>query len=120
MIFNDALLKYAYKANGIDAKVFKGKVLVLGLGNAHIIKQIQCDYLKIVEIDKNVISEFGNGYDVDHADAFDYVTEEKYDFIFIDIWYKQVEHTLVNSLIDKYKINLKEGGQIVYLPLIIK
>jgi hypothetical protein len=45
---------------------------------------------------------------------------EKYDFIFVDIWYQQVEGHIVDSLIEKYKKHLSKRGQILYLRTIKK
>lgn len=120
VITNNHFLKVAYDMNGISPEIFTGKVLVLGLGNAFIIKQIKCTQLKIVESDADTIKKYGKEFDVDHADAFEYVPKQKYDFIFLDIWYQSIDQPTLDTLLNKYKKHLKKKGKLIYLPLIVK
>jgi hypothetical protein len=53
-------------------------------------------------------------------DVYTFKPVEKYDFIFIDIWYDKVEPHIVDDLVERYKKYLNENGQILYLKTIKK
>jgi hypothetical protein len=77
----------------------------------------------IIEIDENMIEYNKNithKWNVIKADVYEYETIKKYDFIFIDIFYKKVEREIMEYLIEKYIKNLKSDGKIFYLKSVCK
>lgn len=90
--------KMEIDTNRIAYKEAKGRVLVAGLGMGMILDAIiskpEVDYVRVIEIDKNLIDNVGLLYkdnpkvEIIHADILNYkpVESEFYDFIWFDIW----------------------------------
>jgi hypothetical protein len=112
--------------NNIIPEEWYGSVLYLGMGMCYNpLKQIdRVTRTTIVEIDQRTI-DFNKEvikpeWIVICDDVYRFEPIEKYDFIFVDIWWEQVESHIVENLIEKYKKYLNENGQIKYLRTIKK
>jgi hypothetical protein len=126
MIGSDVLWSSIYLNNNkIDPSILFGSILYLGMGTCFI-PRLQSDKVidtDIVEIDENMIEYNKNithKWNVIKADVYEYETIKKYDFIFIDIFYKKVEREIMEYLIEKYIKNLKSDGKIFYLKSVCK
>ena len=110
-------LKSIYSMNEIEPEKFKGDILYVGMGNRHLEKSHTSDVTSAtyIEIDENIISEFGEGAKVIKGDAFEVELDEKFDIIFLDIWEKSEKESELIRLQDKFKDNLKEGGKFLHL-----
>jgi spermidine synthase len=121
MVGSDALWSGIYLNNNkIDPSILFGSILYLGMGTCFI-PRLQSDKVidtDIIEIDENMIEYNKNithKWNVIKDDVYEYETIKKYDFIFIDIFYKKVEREIMEYLIEKYIKNLKSDGKIFYL-----
>jgi hypothetical protein len=121
MIMSDSLCYKIYiNINKIDPSILFGSILYLGMGTCFI-PRLQSDKVidtDIIEIDENMIEYNKNithKWNVIKADVYEYETIKKYDFIFIDIFYKKINKDIMEGLIDRYNPFLKEGGKIFYL-----
>lgn len=118
MILDNNTLKVAYLKNGITSNLFYGDVLVLGLGTGIIINDMNADSIDVIEINQDIINEYGNKLNVIHEDAYKYKTNKLYDVIFLDIWYHKTNISELETLLEHYKNNLKPNGKFIYLPLV--
>jgi hypothetical protein len=112
--------------NNIHPEEWYGSVLYLGMGRCYnpLKQSDKVTKTTIVEIDQRTID-----YNVDIIkpewniiceDVYKFKPTEKYDFIFVDIWYEQVESEVVDNLVEQYREYLTENGQIIYLRTIKK
>lgn len=121
MIGSDSLWNSIYLTNNkIDPSILFGSILYLGMGTCFIPRLQSKNVIDtdIVEIDENMIDynkNISNNWNVIKADVYKYETIKKYDFIFIDIFYKKTTKDIMEGLIDRYIPFLKEGGKIFYL-----
>jgi spermidine synthase len=112
--------------NGIFPEEWYGSVLYLGMGMCYnpLKQSDKVTKTTIVEIDKRTIDfnkdKIKSEWVIICDDAFSFEPLEKYDFIFIDIWWQQVEAKIVDDIIERYKKYLTENGQILYLKTIKK
>jgi len=124
---NDSFWLPIYKRNGIEPNIFKGSVLYLGMGSC-LFPRLQQNVSKttIVEIDKKVIDwnkEKGHlkeDWNIINEDAFIFETDEKFDIIFIDIFYQTTTNKIMNILINKYSNALTSQGILLKLNSVIK
>ena len=116
-----------YKINGITPEVFKGSVLYLGMGSC-LFPRLQNESVTkttIVELEKEVIywntkrNYIKDEWNIINQDAFKFETEEKFDIIFIDIFYQTTTLEIMNLLIDKYSKVLSTGGKVLFLQNVI-
>lgn len=117
-----------YKINDITPEVFKGSVLYLGMGSC-LFPRLQNESVTkttIVELEVDVIDWNRNRnyikeeWIVINQDAFKFETEERFDMIFIDIFYQTTTLEVMNQLVNKYNKMLNNDGKISYLSKIIK
>jgi spermidine synthase len=112
--------------NNIHPEEWYGSVLYLGMGTCYnpLKQSNKVTKTTIVEIDQRTIDYNKDilkpEWNIICKDAYEFEPMEKYDFIFVDIWYQQVEGHIVDSLIEKYKKHLSKKGQILYLRTIKK
>lgn len=112
--------------NNIHPEEWYGSVLYLGMGSCYAPYK-QSDKVTrttIVEIDQRTIDFNKDNIKPDWVitcnDALIFEPTEKYDFIFIDIWYNKVDPQVVDDLVDRYKKHLTDNGQVLYLRSIKK
>jgi spermidine synthase len=124
---NDKIYEYIYlNINGIEPDKFSGSVLYLGMGTCIIpkLQSINVNKTTIVEIDENMIKfnkdNIKEDWIIINEDAYIFNTNEKFDFIFIDIFYEQTNKENLDILIDKYSKLLNENGTLIYLKNITK
>jgi spermidine synthase len=117
-----------YKVNDITPEVFKGSVLYLGMGSC-LFPRLQNESVTkttIVELEVDVINWNRNRnyikeeWNIINQDAFEFETEERFDMIFIDIFYQTTTLEIMNLLLDKYSQMLNNDGTILFLSKIIK
>ena len=103
--------------NEIEPEKFKGDILYVGMGNRFLEKSHTSDVTSFtyIEIDEDIISEFGEGAKVIKGDAFEVELKEKFDIIFLDIWERSEKESELIRLKNKFKDNLKEGGKFLHL-----
>jgi spermidine synthase len=112
--------------NNIHPEEWYGSVLHLGMGRCYnSLKQSdKVTKTTIVEIDQRTIDYNADvikpEWNIICEDVYKFEPTEKYDFIFVDIWYQQVESNVVDELIGKYTKYLSENGTILYLKTIKK
>jgi predicted O-methyltransferase YrrM len=116
---NDDILKKIY--SNIPIQEFKGSVMYVGMGSAWVPRQQPSNVYRtlIIEKDKEIIDKYSHllkpDWEVVNEDAWMFYTEEKFDFIFIDIWNNLVLDkymVIIESLYSKY---LRPGGKILFL-----
>lgn len=112
--------------NNIHPEEWYGSVLYLGMGMCYnpLKQSDRVNRTTIVEIDQRTI-DFNKEmikpeWIIICNDVYTFEPIEKYDFIFVDIWWEQVESYIVDNLIEKYKRYLNEDGQILHLKTIKK
>jgi 16S rRNA A1518/A1519 N6-dimethyltransferase RsmA/KsgA/DIM1 with predicted DNA glycosylase/AP lyase activity len=112
--------------NNIRPEEFFGDVLYVGMGTCYLPK-LQTDKVlstTIIEIDQEIINYNQNtvekNWNIIHCSADEFETENKYDIIMLDIWYRKTAQAEVFSLVEKYKTFLKPGGEVLYLKSIPK
>lgn len=103
---------------------FRGDALVVGLGFGLLgyNYRSQCNSFLYLDNDLEVIamiSPYVEGCNIEHADAYEYVTDKKFDCIFLDIFHRPVENhnKKLSTLIDKFSKFLKPGGELTYLKV---
>jgi hypothetical protein len=103
---------------------FRGDALVVGLGYGLLGYNYrnQCDSFLYLDNSTEIIemiSPYVQDCDVEYADAFEYVTDRKFDCIFLDIFHRPVEdhNTKLQFLIDKFSTFLKPGGELSHLKV---
>lgn len=100
-------------------KKAKGNILVAGLGLGMFLKAIkdkkEVDKITVIEKSKEVIKLVGKYYQdkkikIINADIFQYQTQEKFDFIWLDIWPDICSDNLqeMKTLKDKFSKNSKD------------
>ena len=118
--------KRIYNECQIEFEKFHGSVLYLGMGDLFVPLN-QSDKVKkttILEIDKDVIEKnkekIKKDWIIINEDAFNFITSDKFDIIFIDIWYSKVDEDILNFIINKYLKYLKNNSidNIYYLKKI--
>lgn len=129
LYFSEDFLREMYlKVNKIEPDKLWGSILYLGMGNSFIPRLQSDNVIKttILEIEDYVI-EYNKKNDllkkdwiIIKGDAYTYKTNEKFDFIFIDIFYEEIDSITMNSLIRKYKEYLNYGGKILYLKSVVR
>lgn len=127
LIYQDSIWDRVYEEiNGINPKEWYGSVLYLGMGMCYnpLKQSDKVTKTTIVEIDQRTIdyqkAKTKAEWIVICDDVYNFEPTEKYDFIFVDIWYEQVESNIVDDIVEKYKKYLTENGQIFYLKTIKK
>jgi len=112
--------------NNIHPEEWYGSILYLGMGMCYnpLKQSDRVTKTTIIEIDQRTI-DFNKEvikpeWIIICDDVYIFEPIEKYDFIFVDIWWEQVESRIVDSLIERYKKYLNEDGQIKYLRTIKK
>ena len=112
--------------NNIHTEEWYGSVLYLGMGRCYnpLKQSDEVTKTTIVEIDQRTIDYNADvikpEWNIICEDVYKFEPTEKYDFIFVDIWYQQVESNVVDELIGKYTKYLSENGTILYLKTIKK
>lgn len=116
---DDNVLKGVYEK--IPFKEFKGSVLYVGMGSAWVPRQ-QPDRVHrtlIVERDQAIIDKYYHllkpGWEVVKEDAWLFYTEEKFDYIFIDIWNGLILDKYMVMIENIYLNYLNPGGKILFL-----
>lgn len=114
-------------SNDIHPEDWYGSVLYLGMGSCYnpLKQSDKVTRTTIVEIDQRTI-DYNKDRDrlkpewtVICDDAFTFEPAEKYDFIFVDIWYSRLEdHQIVDNLVKRYRKYLTKDGQVLYLKTI--
>jgi predicted RNA methylase len=120
-------LDFVYKAsNYIYPEHFSGDVLYVGMGTCYLMKEQSSEVTStsIIEFDPEVI-EFNvdniqEDWQIIQEDAYTFETENKYDIIVLDIWYRPPPKEEIFSLVDKYNNFLKQDGKILYLKNLIR
>lgn len=122
----DFLLEKVYAANDINRDSFTGKILLLGLGTAFLLRKYKqiSDNFTVVEIDQYVIDTVNqrypnNNWKIIKDDANTFTPDEKYDTILVDIWLTKHEDQLILQVIERYKQFLRPNGQVLYLKTIL-
>jgi hypothetical protein len=108
--------------NNIDPNRLYGSVLYLGLGTCFI-PSLQTDKVTtthILELKQEVIDYNTVPHKVIKGDAYTYIPEQFYDFIFIDIFYHRTNKENMESLIDRYIPYLNPNGKILYLHTVCR
>lgn len=125
LLHKEAVWNNAYVTrNDIRPEEWYGSVLYLGMGACYnpLKQSDRVTRTTIVEIDQRTIDfnkdKIKSEWIVICEDAYSLEPTEKYDFIFIDIWYDKVEPHIVDDLVERYKKYLNENGQILYLKTI--
>lgn len=104
----------------------EGSVLYLGLGTGYYPRYQSKKVTKttIVELEKASIDFCKDiikpEWIVLNDDAYTFETTDKFDIIFLDIFYNQVNKETVDDLVTKYKKFLNPDGKILYLKTIKK
>ena len=104
---------------------FEGSVLYLGLGKGYYPRHQSEKVTKttIVELKKESIDFCKDiikpEWVVLNDDAYTFETTDKFDIIFLDIFYDQVSKEVVDGLVSKYEKFLNPNGKILYLKTII-
>ena len=112
--------------NNIHPEEWYGSVLYLGMGRCYnpLKQSDKVTKTTIVEVDQRTIDYNQDiikpEWNIICDDVYNFEPTEKYDFIFVDIWYEQVKSNVVDELVKKYKNHLKENGNIMYLRTIKK
>ena len=112
--------------NNIHPEEWYGSVLYLGMGRCYnpLKQSDEVTKTTIVEIDQRTIDYNADvikpEWNIICEDVYKFEPTDTYDFIFVDIWYQQVESNVVDELIDKYTKYLSENGTILYLRTIKK
>jgi spermidine synthase len=123
---NDIWDRIYEEINGINPKEWYGSVLYLGMGRCYnpLKQSNEVTKTTIVEIDQRTIDYNKDiikpEWNIICDDVYKFEPTEKYDFIFVDIWYETIESNAVDELIDRYKKYLSENGTILYLRTIKK
>jgi hypothetical protein len=120
---NEKFLTAVYKSNNISSEEFKGDVLYVGMGAAHLYGKHTEDVTSttFIELDSEIIAEnILPDCIIIEGDAYDANVEGLFDVIVLDIWDKAVYKKEVMELVEKYKPFLKEGGEIKHLTTIYK
>ena len=115
----DSFSKYYLEYHDIDINKLKGDVLYLGMGNAYCARH-QLDAVTsttFVENCKEVIDNFSidSSWKVYYGDLYKVKLKEKFDFIFINIFYKPTKIEELEKIKELYKNNLKDTGKFLYL-----
>jgi hypothetical protein len=111
--------------NKIEPNRLSGSVLYLGMGTCYI-PSLQSDKVTtthILELEQEVIDynkDINPSWKVIKCDAYTYEPEQKYDFIFIDIFYHRTTKEIMECLIDRYLDALNVDGKIFYLHTVCK
>ena len=114
------------RLNNIHPEEWYGSVLYLGMGRCYnpLKQSDKVTKTTIVEIDQRTIDYNADvikpEWNIICEDVYKFEPTEKYDFIFVDIWYQQVESNVVDELIGKYTKYISENGTILYLKTIKK
>lgn len=127
LLYNNKIWDNAYVVrNNIHPEEWYGSVLYLGMGMCYnpLKQSDKITKTTIIEIDQRTIDfnkdKLKPEWIIICNDAFSFEPTEKYDFIFVDLWWQQVEAQIVDDLVEKYKQYLTENGQIFYLKTIKK
>lgn len=127
LLYNKTIWDSIYaEMNSINPEEWYGSVLYLGMGMCYnpLKQSNKVTKTTIIEIDQRTI-DFNKEvikpeWIVICDNVYRFEPIEKYDFIFVDIWWEQVESYIVENLIEKYRKHLNENGQIKYLRTIKK
>lgn len=127
LLYNNKIWDNAYVVrNNIHPEEWYGSVLYLGMGMCYnpLKQSDKITKTTIVEIDQRTIDfnkdKIKPEWIVICDDVYNFEPTEKYDFIFVDIWWQRIEAEVVDSLVERYKSYLTENGQIFYLKTIKK
>lgn len=114
------ILESIYHNNGVEPEKFKGDILYVGMGSRHLEKSHTSDVTSAtyIELKDAIISEFGEGAKVIKGDAFEVELKEKFDIIFLDIWESSEKESELIRLKNKFKDNLKDGGEFFHLKTV--
>jgi len=116
---NDSILKEVY--SDVPIQEFKGSVMYVGMGSAWVPRNQPPSVYRtlIIEKDKKIIDKFSYllkpEWEVVNEDAWLFHTEEKFDFIFIDIWNSVILDKYMIMIESLYSNYLKPGGKILFL-----
>lgn len=126
LLYDKGIYRDIYEINNINPKEWWGSILYLGMGMCYCPLEQSDKVTKttIVEIDQRTV-DFNKDiikpeWTVICDDAYKFEPVEKYDFIFADIWWEQVESHVVDDLVERYKRYLNENGQVLYLKTVRK
>lgn len=113
-------LEAIYNANEIEANKFNGDVLYVGMGNRYSESMHTSDVTSTtyIEINEEIISNYGYGTKVIKGDAFEVELEEKFDVIFLDIWNSSEKESELIRLKERFENNLKEEGKFLHLKTV--
>jgi spermidine synthase len=127
LLYRDNIWDDAYVVrNNIHPEEWYGSILYLGMGRCYnpLKQSDKVTKTTIIEIDQRTIDYNADvinpEWNIICEDVYKFEPTEKYDFIFVDIWYEQVEGHIVDDLVERYKKYLNENGQILYLKTIKK
>jgi cyclopropane fatty-acyl-phospholipid synthase-like methyltransferase len=120
--------KIYFEDNQLNKEDFAGDVLYLGWGFNYLprVMNSQVSSTTIIENSSEVITwnnERNNqnpNWLVIEEDAADFVTDQKFDTVVIDIWFEQISQEELSYYVDKYSLMLKSNGKLIYLPHIVK
>jgi len=117
----DKTCKKYFKISEVDIENFYGDVLYVGMGNAYGPRK-QSDKVKsttIIEYDPYIIKKYNileKNWNIIEADAYEVdLGENKYDFIFVDIFLFKIPRSKYNLLLTKYNKHLKKEGKIFFI-----
>ncbi len=117
----DNVCKRYFKKSNVDVETFYGDVLYVGMGSAYGPRK-QSDKVKsttIIEYDPIIIKKFNipeKNWNIIQADAYEVdLGENKYDFIFIDIFLYKIPRSKYNFILNKYNKHLKKEGKIFFI-----
>ncbi len=110
-----------FKKSNVDIENFYGDVLYVGMGSAYGPRK-QSDKVEsttIIEYNPNIIKLHNipeKNWNIIEADAYEVdLGENKYDFIFVDIFLRVIPRSKYNFLLTKYSKHLKKEGKIFFI-----
>lgn len=110
----------------IPMDLFYGSVLYVGMGSAWVPRNQSRRVIKtsIIENSVEIIDRYRELLDPDwniiQEDAWRFRTDERFDFIFIDIWDSLTPVKYIEMMRSRYDKLLKVNGKILFLDSIIK
>lgn len=121
---NDSELVGIYEK--IPMNLFYGSVLYVGMGSAWVPRNQSSGVIKttIIENSVEIIDRYRDLLDPDwiiiQEDAWRFWTDDRFDFIFIDIWDSLTPVKYIEMMRSRYSKLLKAEGEILFLESIIK
>lgn len=121
---NDSEVAKIYEKIPMD--LFYGSVLYVGMGSAWVPRNQSKEVIKttIIENSVEIINRYRDlvdpAWNIIQEDAWRFWTDERFDFIFIDIWDSSTPVKYIEMIRSKYVKLLKVNGEILFLDSIIK